>query len=688
MRWSWKLRKALQGDAMNDLSAARNVVRIGPPSATFTLPPSGCCGPVVLPAQSQAQKSAATTDGQRWFRLGLAAAIATNAMLVNLAVSSSEVSENTMLGATWLLVLSAVSVAALTKFRLVTGLRDAIRSGNPGLESLFLLSIVASLVLSVHALANGHDEVWFDVASMLMVLHAVGHEAKTQQRQRLLTAFFGHFAAPEQVHALTCCGNVRDKPANEVRPGDRILVRAGEVMPLDGFVCAGTCYLQSAALNGEPFPFPVQEGDLVTAGTLVTDASVQVEVTQAMGTRHVDRVTQLLQAAILSPSSTERHADHWLRGLLVLVPSIAAFAAFGPVLWGAPVQWERGLATVVVACPCALGFALPLSRWFATSALARAGLWLRRPDALQDILRLHDTVFDKTGTMTDHQLTVSVVEDRAPHLPWLAMAAALERYSAHAVAVAFHALSTEGWIATGTCVQAGKGVSGELTHPGRAWPDAEVQVAHIATQDARRLLQIVVDGQTAGVVELHETPRPNVSALLDALRERHLHLHVLTGDPSNRAGRLGVANTRTGVTPDEKWAYIADLESSGQRALVVGDGWNDLPAMSRATVSIAVADSPAGDAQGADLIWDGRDAMALLSLFEIADRLRRQRHALYAWLAVYNGVAMALAATGWIHPIVGGVLMTVSSLSVVILVALWWESDEAGEWHTHNAHVP
>jgi heavy metal translocating P-type ATPase len=525
------------------------------------------------------------------------------------------------------------------------------------------------------------------VISVLLVVYSLGKIIGARTRESALAS------ARSWTSSVRTCRLVDERVVDiaTIVPGDRVEVRAGETIGVDGVIREGTGFVSEAPVNGEPFAVVKRPGDRVLAGSNSHDAVLRIEATAAGRARQIDKLIEAVEAARSRPTSLQAQADRLGR---IFFPVIVAVAIVIFGIWTQIAGWQTGLfnamSVLLVACPCALGLATPIVLWSALNRLAERGLIVHSGDAVERLAQVDCVIFDKTGTLTDEQFgivdiaTLAEGDERASLLRWLA---AIEARSNHPIARPFAALTYRLAEATTPRIIAhrtipGCGIEAEIQdrgsvhrlRVGRAgWlqssngHEANALLARLLAQHGHRI-DFEVDGKMAGIALVSERLRDSALETVETLQNMGLSVKVLTGDAAERAIALGFADGEGDLLPDDKRQRV---EQAG-RALMIGDGINDASALATAHVGIALA-------SGADLANSAATASLHhgdLRTIPWAIELSRQamqtvrRNLLRA--ATYNLIGIALAAFGVLHPIAAALLMVVSSLWVA------WSSVRVG----------
>lgn len=653
-----------------------------------------CCrqpiGPSTIPP---------TEHSLPWTRLLLGAFLAGNSMVVALAINTSVATpvERQMVHIG--LLLTTLVVVGLVGWPLLTDAADATRRLRPSLETLFLLGCVGALGASLIAMATGAGPVYFEVVSVLVVIYRLGSELKWKAQDTMLRAVEALRPADQRCELVDDAGRSCWTPVSGIRSGQTVRCQPGAPAPVDGIVVEGMCFAREASVTGEACLVSKSVGDRVVAGSEIVDATVVVEATANGDARQVDRVLAAIDRARETPGRFERLAERVARWFLPVVATISLAAGILGFVNGGPQEGlMRGLAVLVVACPCAFGFATPVIMWAATTRLSRVGLVPSYGEAVENLAKVTDIVFDKTGTLmgADPELI-----DLQPVSEWsrddlLHVAYSLEIASGHPIGAAFRS-DRSPLSVSGVRAIPGIGVVGRVEHANSSFETVIGRLGGLSLtweeeETARRCtefsaivskgchhLGILIDERLAGVARVEEKPRAGLSELPGQLATLGLHTHVLSGDQDRRrVAATGLPNARAGVDAIEKSVHVRRLQAEGRRVLFVGDGVNDAAALAEADVAVALRSGASLAAEQADFLWDGQSLSALPQAISIAREsiARLQSNLLFA--AAYNLIGMSVAAAGWLHPVFAAVLMLGSSLFVTLRGLAGIEKADAG----------
>ncbi|WP_442887093.1 heavy metal translocating P-type ATPase [Congregicoccus parvus] len=632
-----------------------------------------------------------------WLKIAIALVLAGQGMAFGLAANMSPPT-----GAAYWVLHGGLAASALAVLVLLGGplLRESaqtLRAGRLTVDLLFLVTLSGALGVSVFSTVRGAGPVFYELAAILLAIYTTGKLLGARSRAKALQAVDELRAEHDTCVLVEADGSQRTVRSADVEQGQRILVSAGGSIGVDGIVRHGRSWVDTTPLTGEPHPIEAGPGAEVAAGMRAIDGVLTVEATVAGTKRRLDRMLAEIEQAGLRPSRIQAMADR-LAGRFV--PLVVATAVGTIWYWGVrgglvPAV-ENGLAVLVVACPCALGLATPLGVWAGLVALGRIGIVARSGDFLEALAQVNSAVFDKTGTLFEpgaRAASLRVVPQGAFSAGRMRAALALaeggvEHPIARAVVDAC-ASSDEtedgdggGLELVEARVVSGRGIRARLldASPGEAPKERDMLVGSArwleelgidfgAFEEPTRpasghVLRIAIDGIAAGELVLDEAPRTRVQEVFAQLQKLGVRAEISTGDPRFPAEVWSDVPRAVGVAPEDKAERVREIRATGARVLFVGDGVNDAPALACADASIALR-SGAGLARS--------NAMAVVAgagLGGIPEAIRRSRRVMrairsnLAFAAVYNTVAMMLAAAGLINPILAALLMAGSSVIV------------------------
>ena len=616
-------------------------------------------------------------------RLGISAFLWLNVMMLNMAVYVGYFESLPSFIATRLpLVLMVLSAPAV-----FYGAWPILRLAGRGLlqgivraETLQALGILCAWGYSaVEAIRHG-PHVYFDTACAIVTLVLLGKWIEKGARERAMKAVTRLYSLLPTKARVVAGDRERFVAIEALRPGDLLLVKAGERFPADGIVEEGESHVDESMLTGESAPVPKKPGDPVVGGSINASGVLRVRASRVASESTLARVVAMVERALAARSSVERMADRVTRVFVPVVMTIAAGAGVGWA-WSGRLGVEeavmRAVTVLVIACPCALGIAAPLAVTVGIGAASRRGILVRDSRVLETLERVDVLVLDKTGTVTTDVVSLIEVDER--HLAELA---SLELCSEHPIGRAVVARARERGLvlvpAADVTIHGGQGLSGTVAGrrlaigvPGLVGlvdPELEAR-ARAHERNGATVAFYGRDGEARGLLALGSTIRPGAAELVSEVRARGIKTIVLSGDSLAAtewaAGRIGAEEFRHGVRPEEKAACIEELRSRGRVVAMVGDGVNDAPALAAADLGIAMGSGTDIAMSAAAVTLTCNQLPRVLDVFRIARRtLGIVRQNLF-WAFFYNSAGVFLALTGRLNPIVGAAAMVASSLCVI-----------------------
>jgi Cu+-exporting ATPase len=547
--------------------------------------------------------------------------------------------------------------------------------------------------------ASGAPPVYFEAAAVITTLVLLGQVLELRARQKTSGAIRALLhLAPQQAHLVAVDGE-RDVALNEVQPGDRLRVRPGERVPTDGVVLEGQSAIDESMLTGEPMPVEKSVGDPVTGGTLNASGGFVMEARRVGRETMLAQIVKLVSEAQRSRAPMQRLAD---KVAAYFVPAVVAAAVLAFVAWvifGPQPRFANALvsaiAVVIIACPCALGLATPMSIMVAVGRGAHAGVLIRSAEALEKLAKVDTLVLDKTGTLTEGKPQVSAVE-LALGSPYtkdalLSLAASLERGSEHPLARAIVQAASEKKLPLADAVNflatPGGGIEGEVLNKrvvvgterflrARGVEFSAVAFSKIQIDHSAIAVYIGINGRTEGVFLLSDQIKATAAEALNELRAEGLRIVMLTGDRRETAmsvaAKLGIKQVESGIQPQQKSEIVKRLREEGRIVAMAGDGINDTPALAAAHVGIAMG-------TGADVAMDTAGITLVKGDLRGIVRARRLSRATIgnikqnlAFAFFYNALGVPIAAGvfypafHWLlSPMLASAAMSFSSVSVI-----------------------
>lgn len=606
--------------------------------------------------------------------LAVAGFAAMNIMLLSVSVWSGNVTDITPETRDlfhWLSAIIALPACAYAGQPFYQSAFRALRNRSLNMDVPITLGVLLALGTSVYETLHHAEHAYFDSAVMLLFFLLTGRyldhamRRKTRVEASNLAALKADLA-----HRVEPDGSLMAVPAAAVQPGDVVLVRAGERVPVDGVIVSGRAAVDEGLVTGETLPRDVVPGGTVLAGCLVQDGALHLRTTAAGEDTFLEEVERLLDRASSSRSGYVRLADRAARLYAPMVHTTALLSFVGWMLAGASLHYAVliAVAVLIITCPCALALAVPAVQVTASGRLMRAGVLLNAGDAFERMAAIDTVVFDKTGTLTlpDPHLDAGDVD---PEL--LALAGRLALSSTHPLARAIAAAAPGGVAFADVREVPGQGV--ETGHDGqtvRLGSPSFCGCEDLVGPGDDASFVAVRAGERAALLPIRQTLRPDAVAVMDRLRAMGKSLVLLSGDRpvavAPVAAMLGIAEWRGGAKPADKIAVLEDLARQGHRVLMVGDGINDAPSLAAASVSMSPISAADVTRAQADLVFLGERLAPVAEALAVSVRARRLMQENLGIAVVYNFIAVPLAIAGYVTPLVAAAAMSGSSVIVTL----------------------
>lgn len=565
-----------------------------------------------------------------------------------------------------------------------------LRAKTPGMMTLISLAILVALLYSSLAtlgIVDGMD-FWWELTTLITIM-LLGHWIEMRSIQNAEGAL-NELAKLLPDEAERIKGNETETiPVSSLHLGDHVLVRPGSTIPADGVVIKGTSSVNEALLTGESTPVEKAVDSKLIAGSVNGSGSLTIAVSSLSDETVLAGIMKLVSDAQANKSHTQVLADKIAGYLTYVAIAIALITALAWFIAGESAGFilERVVTVLVVACPHALGLAIPLVVSISTTLAAKRGLLIRKRKALEDARNIDVVLFDKTGTLTKgEQGVVDIITDGDKD-ELSQLAAAVESDSEHSIARAIVENATDIPTATDFTSMAGKGVSATINGQRVAVGNAklieelsltlsdELQQA-ASSQTGKTAVYVAIDGIVKGIITLADVIRPESQQAVDDLHAAGKRVAIVTGDSETVAGwvaeELGISEVFANVLPEEKAAIVKKLQTDGSIVAMVGDGVNDAPALTQADIGIAIGAGTDVAIEAADIVLAANDPRAIARIVTLSRASYRKMQQNLAWASGYNAVALPLAAGvaapfGFIlSPAIGAVLMSLSTIIVAI----------------------
>lgn len=565
------------------------------------------------------------------------------------------------------------------------GAWQSLRGGVANMDVLITLGTWVIYAYSCWHFVHGNPDLYFEAGVMILAFVSAGKFLEARSKRRSLNALGQLLALQPQQVQIWRENQWQRLPLAQVQVGDKLQASVGERIGADGRIVQGQVWTCDSHLSGEPGGRLKQQGDRVLAGELVEQGSVHYVAEQVGKKTQLFDMMAALREAQGAKAPVARLAD---KVVAVFVP-VVLLLALGTLLvvglwtgdWGAALT--RAVAVLVIACPCALGLATPAAVMAGMGRAYATGVWFKDPAAIEAAATVDAVVFDKTGTLTlgRPQLQQVVVLAEAPMTPapfssWLELAATLAQHSAHPLAKAllqaYQAQSPASVLSPAQDMTEipGQGISATVAGVGLVQlGSATFTQTPLSALPEGTVVTLALNGRPVAVFSLADTPKPDALATVQALQAQGLQVHVLSGDRHDAVQAvvlpLGIRNLQGDCLPRDKVAYIQQLQSTGHRVAMVGDGVNDAPALAIAHASFAIrSDLAAAEHSASATLMQASPAQLLQGLAIAKATMRTIRQNLF-FAFFYNALGIPMAMMGLLSPGIAGAAMAASSLSVL-----------------------
>ncbi|MAC98631.1 copper-translocating P-type ATPase [Pseudomonas abyssi] len=606
----------------------------------------------------------------------------------------------------WLQLILASIVQFVFGATFYRGAWHALRNRTANMDLLVVLGTSAGWALSTWNLLTQSPgtelHLYYEASAVIVTFILLGKYLENRAKGQTLEAIRALTALRPDTARLRDAEGERDVPLSQVLPGDQLVVRAGERIPVDAEIVEGDSHIDESMLTGESLPVSRGPGQAVRAGSLNQDGVLLLNTTGVGQDTLLAQIVRMVENAQSSKAPIQRLVD---RVAAVFVPVVIAIAlmtwVLGSFFIGPQAALLNAIAVLVIACPCALGLATPTAIMVGTGVAARHGILIRDAEALERARLVNAVIFDKTGTLTRGKPALTRVEPLNGHSAEdvLRVALALQQQAEHPLARALCDYAAEQGIETAPAdnlqVLAGRGAQG-LVDGQSAWLGSArlLEEQHLdLTPWQQQAAELQADGaslswlargdQVLGLLSFADSLKDNARATIDRLQAQHIESLLISGDSQSAAehiGRqLGLDQVRGSVLPADKVSEVQRLQQQGKVVAMIGDGINDAPALSSADVGMAMSTGTDVAMHSAGItLMRGDPAlvpMALALSRRTGDKIRQNLF----WAFVYNCLGIPLAAFGLLNPMIAGAMMAASSVCVVsnALLLKRWQPEEA-----------
>jgi Cu+-exporting ATPase len=558
-----------------------------------------------------------------------------------------------------------------------------------GVGAAYLYSLVATLAPNIFPAAfrepNGDVAIYFEPAAVIVTLVLLGQVLELRARGQTSTAIKSLLGlAPKTARRILANGGEEDAPLEQIKIGDRLLVRPGEKVPVDGVIVEGSSAVDESMVTGEPIPVEKTVGAAVTGGTINNAGAFVMKAERVGADTLLARIVKMVSEAQRSRAPIQHLADLVASWFVPAVVAVAALTFIAWAVWGPEPRMAYALlnaiAVLIIACPCALGLATPMSIMVGTGRAATVGVLIRTAEALEALAKVDTLVVDKTGTLTEGKPKLVTVDD----LEALRLAASVERMSEHPLAEAIVAGAIERSLTLAKVEEfhstPGRGVTGLVdgrrVSVSNTMPPQFRERALPLLQAGQTVVFVDIDGRPGSLLGLADPIKSTAAEAVENLHRERIRIVMLTGD--NRAtaeivaSKLRIDQVVAEAPPDKKAEVVAKLQAQGRVVAMAGDGINDAPALARAHVGIAMGTGTdiAMESAGITLVKGDLRGIVRAVLLSHATMRNIRQNLFFAF--IYNSVGVPVAA-GILYPFLGLLLspmiasaaMTFSSVSVI-----------------------
>ena len=680
--------------------------------------PGNCpiCGmalePRTVTAEEEVNPELVDMTRRFWVSVVLTAPLLVFAMGRHIPAVEAAIPHGVMSVANWIELLLATPVVLWCGWPFFVRFWDSLRYRSLNMFTLIGLGVAVAYIYSVVATLvphlfppsfrdeMGHVGVYFEAAAVIVALVLLGQVMELRARSRTgaaVRALLG--LAPKTARRIESDGREADVPLEHVQPGDRLRIRPGEKVPVDGVVIEGSSSVDESMVTGEPVPVEKTAGERVIGATINGTGSLVMRAERVGKDTLLSQIVNMVAQAQRSRAPIQRLADKVSGWFVPIVIAIAVATYIVWAMWGPEPQTVfaivNAVAVLIIACPCALGLATPMSVMVAVGRAATAGVLFRNAEAIEILRKVDTLVVDKTGTLTvgKPRLMSVVAVPGGDERELLRLAAAIERASEHPLAAAIIAGAEERGIqippATNFQSTTGKGVNGVVDGRDVALGNTSffeslgitdpefTRVADELRRAGQTVMKVAIDGKAAGLISVADPVKETTQKAIEELHAAGLRIVMLTGDNKTTADavakRLGIDDVVAEVLPDQKAEAVKRLQAEGHVVAMAGDGINDAPALAQAEVGIAMGTGTDVAMESADVTLVKGDLRGIVRARRLSEATMRNIRQNLFFAFVYNSIGVPIAA-GVLYPVFGlllspmiaGAAMSFSSVSVIV----------------------
>ncbi|MCF6220800.1 MAG: cadmium-translocating P-type ATPase [Robiginitomaculum sp.] len=603
----------------------------------------------------------------------MAVAGAATALIMTMSVGiwdGSEMSKVTRQTMHWISAAIAIPTVAYSGQPFFRSAWGALKNKMTNMDVPISLAVILAVSLSIYETIHGNPHAYFDAAVMLLFLLLIGRFLDMRLRQK--TGESAQRLAAMQASTASLVkddGSVMSVPASMIKPGDILLVAAGERIPVDGEIIKGSSDIDTSIATGETLPLASTIGDTLYSGMINLSAPLTIKASAVSSDSFLSEISRLVEAGEQKKSKFVRIADKAARLYVPIVHTLAALTFIGWMLYSGDLRTAslNAIAVLIITCPCALGLAVPAVQVVASGRLFKKGVLIKSGDALERLAKIDTIIFDKTGTLTLGSLQLSNAQNISKDA--LETAALLSRASRHPVARAVAAAAGSGPVADNIKEVPGQGVEakidGKLVKFGAASYVGAKDQADAQTESWLRI------GRAKPIrFKFKDTPRMDAKDTITGLIKCGYNVELLTGDKKSMAREtaelLGIDIWQAEVSPSDKLARLEELKSQGHKTLMIGDGINDAPALAAAYASASPAGAADVSRAAADIILQGNKMSGVITAVNTAKDAQKRVVENLSLAVIYNMIAVPIAVLGFVNPMIAALAMSGSSMLVTL----------------------
>ncbi|UCF92731.1 MAG: heavy metal translocating P-type ATPase [Desulfobacterales bacterium] len=627
---------------------------------------------------------------REFMRFAIAAFLTMNIMMLSWALYSgffARLTADTVYKLSWPAFIMATGVLVYGGRGLYRKAWAGIRHAVYGMETLIVVGALSAYFYSTFNLFRGSIHLFYDTAAMLITLVLLGKTLERRAKGQVL-ADLATFFALQPTKVRICNDDFpegRYVAAEYLRKNDVFRVDEGEINPADGRILSGTGAVEESSLTGEAAPIPKRPNELLKSGARILRGSFKIRAERVGTESTLGQMIAIMQQTLLAKTPLEGKTDIILHRFVPFILVLAAGTVIGCRLAGLslPASILRGVTVMVISCPCALGIAIPLARVAGISLAGQQGILVRDFAAFERASQVNAVVFDKTGTLTQGNWSLLDIFTRAPYSPEqvLALAAGLERDADHFIGLEIKRCARQKSIRparvenirkyeTGLCGFAdGDRVKiGSAAFLGREGADIHPFTQWDGDGSLSSSVFLSINGRVCAVFVFGDTLRQGTEATIKKLGELGYRIALVSGDGDATAKtigkKIGIQEAYGGKLPREKAAFVGQLRQQGYKVAMVGDGLNDAPALIQADLSLAVYSGGHLDQETADITLMRSEPWQMIDFLKLAAEVNKKIDQNLVFTFLYNVIAIPIAMSGWLTPLVGVCAMLLSSISV------------------------